>query len=102
MHQQVTVALLSAASATSGSIRVDFDGEWLFDVAGTFGGATVGLQLLGPDGSTWIDVRDSAGALAFTAAGAVVVSLPVGQYRATVTGGTGVSVSARLRSVNLL
>lgn len=102
MHQQVTIPLLIAASATGASTRVDFDGDYLFDVAGTFGGATVGLQLLGPGGSTWIDVRDGTGVLAFTSAGAVLVSLPAGTVRAMITGGTGVALSARLRSVNLL
>lgn len=96
---QTNVTLLSAASATGAGQPIAFGGEYCFDVAGTFGGATVGLQMLGADGATWIAVNDSAGALAFTAAGAAIVAIPAGSYRATITGGTGVSLSARLRRV---
>ncbi len=76
--------LLSNASAT-GSGKVWNGGEGAFLVAGTFGGATVTLQILGPDGSTWLDVGTDA---ALTAAGAVGFSLPPGTIRAEVDGGT--------------
>ena len=95
---QRSATLLSAASATGPSTNIAIGGDYCFDVAGTFGGATVGLEMLGPDGSTWIAVRDSAGALAFTSAGAAIVTIPSGNYRATITGGSGVSLHARLRS----
>ncbi len=101
MTHRVHLPLLSNASAAGAAVPVGFGGEYLFDVAGTFGGATVGIQVLGPDGATWIALRDSAGVVALTAAGAVVVSIPAGRYRATITGGSGVSVSARLRSIKL-
>lgn len=96
---QTNVSLLTAAAATGAANSINFGGDFCFDVAGTFGGATVGLEMLGPDNTTWIAVRDTAGPVAFTAAGAVIVTLPAGTYRATITGGTGVSLSARLRSV---
>lgn len=96
---QRSAILLSAASATGPSTHVAIGDDYCFDAAGTFGGATVGLEMLGADGATWIAVRDSAGPVAFTAAGAVIVALPAGQYRATITGGTGVSIHARLRNV---
>jgi hypothetical protein len=96
---QINVPLLSGASATGAANTIQLGGDFCFDVAGTFGGASVGLEMLGPDNVTWIAVRDTAGAVAFTAAGAVIVSIPAGTYRATITGGSGVSLSARLRSV---
>ena len=101
MQQQVNATLLSAASATGSAVPVAFGGDYCFAAAGTFGGTSVGLQMLGPDGSTWIALHDSAGAIALTESGAVIVSLPAGLYRASITGGSGVSISASLRSVDL-
>ena len=100
MQQEINARLLSASSATGASTPIAFGGDYCFAAAGTFGGTTVGLDMLGPDGATWIAVRDSAGAIALTAAGAVIVSLPAGSYRASITGGAGVSMSATLRSVD--
>lgn len=60
-------------------------GRGMFTVAGTFGGATVKLQFLGPDGSTYID----AGAYTtLTAAGGGNFDLPQGKVRAAVSGGS--------------
>lgn len=78
------VELLSNASAT-GSGKNWPGGEGAFLVAGTFGGATVTLQVLGPDGSTWLDVGADA---ALTAAGAVGFTLPPGTIRAAVASGS--------------
>lgn len=93
------ISLLSAGAATSAAKTVSFSGNYTFVVAGTFGGATVGLQMLGPDGTTWISVEDDLAPLAFTAAGAIVVACAAGDYRATITGGSGVSLYADLRHV---
>ena len=65
--------------------RVGKGGNYAFDVAGTFGGATVKLQRLASDGVTWLDVGSDA---SFTAAGHCLVSIPAGQYRAHVSGGS--------------
>lgn len=100
MQQQINARLISAASATGAAVPVAFGGDYCFAAAGTFGGCTVGLDMLGPDGVTWIAVRDSSGAIALTSAGAVIVSIPAGSYRASITGGSGVSMSASLRSVD--
>lgn len=99
MQHQVNAQLLSAAAATGVSVPIAFGGDYCFAAAGTFGGSTVGLDMLGPDGATWIAVRDISGPIALTAAGAVIVSLPAGAYRASISGGSGVSMSASLRSV---
>jgi len=89
--------LLSAASATGAGVSINSPASnCIFSVAGTFGGASVGLQMLGPDGVTWITLKDQVGAIEFTSADAIFVSLPIGTYRATVTGGTGVSLYAQL------
>lgn len=97
---QQTIPLLAAASATGAATPVAFGGLFCFSVAGTFGGATVGLQLLGPDGATWLPVEDDAGAIALTTARALAVNLPRGTVRATITGGSGVSLTARLDRVD--
>jgi len=91
-----TFTLLSAGAATGAAVPMHLAGDYIFSVAGTFGGATVGIDMLGPDGSTWIALNDASGAIAITAAGAIGVSLPIGSYRASITGGAGVSVYAVL------
>lgn len=75
--------LLTNASATGDALAVG-GGTYVVSADGTFGGATLQLQLLSPDASSWLSV---AGAT-FTAEGALVVDLPPGSIRMTVTGGT--------------
>lgn len=74
--------LLSNASAT-GSAVVWGGGPGVFMLAGTVGGATITLQVLGPDGSTYLTA-----ATALTAVGIVEFRLPPGTIRALVAGGT--------------
>lgn len=88
--------LLDAASATGSGVNSQLAGLFCFAVAGTFGGTTVGLDMLGPDDVTWIPVKDASGALAITSADAVLVNLPDGTYRGKITGGSGVSITATL------
>lgn len=90
------IKLLTNASVTGQALSLGLSGVFCFAVAGTFGGASVGLQMLGPDGATWINVRDGAGVLALIEADAVLVNLPAGSYRAAVTGGSGTSLHAAL------
>ncbi len=78
------VELLSNASST-GAGRTWNGGQGAFLVAGSLGGATVKLQILGPDGATWLDVGADA---ALDAAGAAGFALPPGQIRAAVSGGS--------------
>lgn len=93
------MTLLANASATGPESAPQRPGRYCFAVAGTFGGATVGLQMLGPDGATWIDIEDDAGAIAIASAKARLVALPAGRYRATITGGAGASLFATLARV---
>jgi hypothetical protein len=73
--------LLSNASAT-GTGTTWGGGRGVFSLAGTVGGATITLQYLGPDGTTWL-----TGATALTAIGLIAFELPPGQIRAAVSGG---------------
>jgi hypothetical protein len=75
--------LLSNATAT-GSAAAWGGGQGVFAAVGTFSGATVSLQFLGPDGSTWVA---AGSATTLTAAGAGVFVLPPGQIRAAISGG---------------
>lgn len=80
------VDLLSNASATGSAVNWA-GGKGNFAVVGTFSGATVKLQALGPDGTTYIDVPNAS----LTAAGMALFELPAGQVKAVVTGGTSPS-----------
>ena len=48
--------LLSNAATTGAAVSATAGGSYIWTAAGTFGGATVKLQALGPDGQTWLDV----------------------------------------------
>lgn len=60
-------------------------GQGVFTVTGTFGGATVKLQFLGPDGSTYFDAGQYT---TVTAAGGGCFILPPGQIQAVTVGGS--------------
>lgn len=60
-------------------------GVGVFAVVGTFGGATVTLEFLGPDGATYIAAGSNT---TLTAAGAGVFYLPQTMIEAIVSGGT--------------
>lgn len=73
-------------------------GRYLFGVTATFGGGSVALQSLLPDGTTYATVPDIAGnAVSLTAAGWKTVDLAPGQYKIAIT--TATSVAARASSV---
>lgn len=88
--------LITNGTASSG--LVDWPGgRAVFAVVATFNGATIKLQMLGPDGSTLLDVSPSQTNL--TANGAGVVDLPPCQVQATVVGGPPAGVYASLARV---
>jgi len=89
------IDLLQNASAT-GTAKSWAGGRGAFAVAGTFGGATVTLQILGPDGTTWIGLGTDA---ALTAAGIVGFECPAGQLRAAVSGGSPSGLHAQVASL---
>lgn len=79
-----TYQLLQDADADGEPVENIVAGNYLFGVAGTFGGATVSLQYLGPDGETYIDLPDTE----LTAAGALEVRIGANAtVKAVVTGG---------------
>jgi hypothetical protein len=91
------VDLLINGSATGNAV-IWPGGRGLFTVAGTFGGATVSLQYLGPDGTTWL----TAGTYTtLTANGGGIFDLPEGQLRANVAGGTPSALYALCCSIDL-
>lgn len=90
------VNLLNNESATGSGVPIRSSGNYAFAAAGTFGGATVKPQMLGPDGSTWLDLGTDA---ALTAAGTALLFLPEGTYRANVSGGTPSGLYATLARV---
>lgn len=75
--------LLSNASATGSSTQWP-GGPGIFTVAGTFGGATVTLQFMGPDSTTWIAMGTDT---TLTAAGGALFTFCPGRIRAAVSGG---------------
>lgn len=86
MNASERLNLLTNASATGSGVTANLGGRYVFVANGTFGGSTLQLQILGPDGSTFIDLANGA----FTAAPVgVAVDVPYGAtMRASLTGGT--------------
>lgn len=76
------VDLLTNATAT-GADAIWPGGRGLFAADGTFSGATVTLQFLGPAGN-WLPAGSFT---TLTAAGGGVFDLPQGRIRAAITGG---------------
>lgn len=95
----VKMNLLTGGAVTGAVQTCQFPGRYCFAVNGTFGGATVGLEMLGPDGTNYIPIEDDGGAIAITSAKSLAVLLPAGSYRATVSGGSGAALYASLSRV---
>lgn len=89
------IVLLNAAAA-SGAAFYWAGGEGALFVTGTFGGTTVGLSWAPREAGTYRDCGESC---QFTGAGAVNVKLPPGWVKATITGGSGVSITAELTRI---
>ena len=79
-----TFALLSNATATGSAHRWP-GGRGTFEVDGSFDGATVTLQKLGPDGTNYLSLGTDA---ALTAEGVINFDLPPCHIRALVAGGS--------------
>lgn len=75
-------AALTLVTSTSAQFTLTGGKYWLAAV-GTFNGASVTLQRVGPDGNTLVTV-----ATALTAAGGNISDLPPGTYQVTVSGST--------------
>lgn len=76
----------------------------LISVFGTFGGGTAALEYSPDQGSTWIAVTDSAGAVTFTANGGKNIIIPSDaqepvQVRITLSGATSPNLNFNVFSV---
>ena len=71
-------------------------GIMVFAVVGTFAGATIKLQILGPDGVTLLD---AGAATTLTANGMGIAYLPPCQVQATIVGGAPSGIFATLARV---
>lgn len=87
---------INVGAAVTGPLVDCPGGVCVFSVAGTFGGATVTLEVLGPDGSTML-VAGAATTLA--APGMGVVTLPPCMVQAVVAGGAPAGLFASLARV---
>lgn len=76
------IAATTAAFALRG-------GKYLAAALATWGGGSAKLQMLGPDGSTYLSIGSASD---FTANGVAVVDLPPGTYRFTIATATAVAV----------
>lgn len=90
-----TVTLLSNVGATGAGKRFA-GGPAVFVMQAGTGGATTALEVLGPDGTTWIGISGASSATST----AVPLDLAPGTYRASVTGGTTpAAIYAEIRGV---
>lgn len=87
--------LLSNASATGNPVQWG-GGVGVFTAAGTFAGATVTLQYLGPDGSTYVAMGTDT---TLTAAGGGSFIYPPGLIRAAISGGPPSGIYAQAEQV---
>lgn len=72
-------------AGSGGATHIAFGGRYLMVATGTFDSATVTVDLLGPDGSTYVGIADAS----LTAAGSAAIYLPSdATVKGTVTGGT--------------
>lgn len=86
------VVLLSNASATGQAATVP-GGRYVWAAQGTFGGATLTLQALGPDGTSYQDVAS------LTAAGALAVDVGEGTaMRVSIASGPPSAIYSSLKA----
>lgn len=89
--------LLHNATATTADANIVgiAAGVYCFAIDGTFDGATCTLQMLSPDGTSWLSITGAA----FTAEGTVIVELPGARMRVLVAGGPPSAMYATLKKV---
>lgn len=96
MITRITLLSNVTGAGNGATAHVDFAGEYVCTVDGTFGGATVKLQQLSPDGASWLDILDAS----LTAEGSFIVALGSGRdVRAVLSGGAPVSMYCALDRV---
>ena len=89
-------------STNSGNFNLPYGGRYAVAVSATFSGGTVELQYLGPDGTTFLSIKNhfnnttTAVELpigSFASAGVFVLDLPAGTYKFVITTATAVYAS---------
>lgn len=91
--RNASAVLLSNASATGQPVTMP-GGRYIWAAQGTFSGATLTLQALGPDGANYQDVTT------LTAAGAAAIDIGEGTaMRVSVSGGPPSAIYSDLRAV---
>jgi hypothetical protein len=96
MAEQNTVDLLSNVAVTGAYFRIGLGGVYTLCAEGTFGGATVGMQLKGPNGGAITGPAETQ----FTAPGICTLDIGAGQeVRMAVTGGAPSGLYVKLRLV---
>jgi hypothetical protein len=95
--------LLTNASATGSPVTGIRGGDYIWRVSGTFGGGTATLQTLDLDGTTYVNVRNSANTADVTATAATSIGVGIGQgatVRVLITGATGASLNSTLAGLS--
>ena len=93
LSMKLVLPLIVNAAVTGPAVPITRGGTYSFSCLGTFSTATVALQILGPDGATYIAIPNAS----FTAAGVMSVDLPAGStVKAVVTGGPPTGIYASL------
>lgn len=87
------IDLLSNASADSAVFTADFGGRYLMLGSATWAGGSVKIQILGPDGSTYLDVPSAS----LSANGAATIYLPDNAVIKAVRTGSPTSIYLSLR-----
>lgn len=80
--------LLSNASADSAAFTIS-GGRWMIAASATWGGGNIKLSMLGPDGTTYVDIPSAT----LSANGAVAVQIPTGTYKIVRTTATAIYCS---------
>lgn len=89
--------LINNAAVTGPAVTLQQGGLYSFNAVGTFGGATVKLQILGPDDATYVDIPTAS----HTTPSVIGVYLPAGgTVKAVVTGGAPANLYASLALVD--
>src|SRR5262245_52846116 len=93
VKSNLTLLSNSSTLGNGAPIVISIGGSYLYQVAGTFTGTTVKMQILGPDGVTYIDYTG----VSHTAAGMIKIDLPAGAtVRPVMTSGTPTGMYATL------
>lgn len=96
MTQPKYTLMENATTDTTGSTASAVEsGEYILEV-NISGTATVTLQMLSDDGSSWIDLTDANGQVSLTASEYKLVDLPGRRVQATTAGTSGASVDVSL------